>query len=156
MIDYGSGTGTRVFTSPVAAVASYEGTWGSFLGTPIGSYYFISAKHINGAYGAGVGQTFTINSQNFTVTAQYDSPSSDLTVWEINPNSTAFSSGNIAPLYPLYTAINAGYENNKSMVVTGRGTDVARKCSSGRRLKVGNGAPPTVYKVGGRTRSARW
>ena len=135
VIDYGSGSGTRVFTSPVPVLANYEGTWGSFLGTPIGSYYFISAKHINGAFGGGVGQTFTINSQNFTVTAQYDSPTSDLTVWEVNPNTTAFSSGNIAPLYPLYTAINAGYENSKSMVVTGRGTDVGAQVLVGATLK---------------------
>ncbi len=135
VIDYGSGSGTRVFTSPVPVLANYEGTWGSFLGTPIGSYYFISAKHINGAFGGGVGQTFTINSQNFTVTAQYDSPTSDLTVWEVNPNTTAFSSGNIAPLYPLYTPINAGYENSKSMVVTGRGTDVGAQVLVGATLK---------------------
>ena len=135
VIDYGSGTGTRVFTSPVAAVANYEGTWGSFLGTPINSYYFISAKHINGAFGAGVGSTFNINSTNYTVSAQYDSPSSDLTVWGVNPSGSAFSSGNIAPLYPLYNGLSPNVETNKSMVVTGRGTDVGSQVLVGATLK---------------------
>ena len=69
--------------------------------------------------------------------AQYDSPSSDLTVWGVNPTAsgTAFSSGNIAPLYPLYNGLSPNVETNKSMVVTGRGTDVGSRVLVGATLK---------------------
>ncbi len=85
----------------------YEGQWSCYLGTPIAPNYFVTAKHVGGS----VGGVFTYNSQTYTTTASYDSPSSDLRIWQV---STPF-----ATYAPLYTLSN---EVGKTMTVYGRGT----------------------------------
>ncbi len=124
VIDYGDGSGTRVFSSPAPVLANYEGTWGDFLGTPIAPNYFIAAKHVGGS----VGQTFTINSQNYTVTNEFSDPAADLIIWQVDPNGPSFTANEIAPLYPSYPTNNQGYELyngvGRDLVVTGRGTAV--------------------------------
>ncbi len=87
----------------------YQGTWGAYLGTPIASKYFITAKHVLG----NVGDSFTLNSVSYTTDAKFDSPTTDLTIWRI---TGTFSPTEIAP---LYTNTN---ELNKPLVVYGRGT----------------------------------
>ena len=87
----------------------YEGQFGAFLGTVIGSNYFITAKHIGGS----VGQTFTFNGANYTTTAVFPDSSSDLQIWQV--------SGTFPSHAQIYSAA-AGTEPNANLVVFGRGT----------------------------------
>ncbi len=52
-------------TAPTGALVEsgwqYEGLWGSFLGTPIGPQYFITAEHVGGS----IGQSFLFNGLDF-------------------------------------------------------------------------------------------
>ncbi len=86
----------------------YEGQWqGSYLGTPIAPHYFLSAQHIGGS----VGNVFTWNGVNYGTTAYFNSPDSDLRIWEVM---------NTFPSYaPLYTNMNSA---GQLVVVIGRGT----------------------------------
>lgn len=86
----------------------YQGTWGSFLGTPIAAQYFITAEHIGGT----IGQQFILNAVTYTTVAVFDDPNSDLRIWKINGT---FPANLIAP---LDTAPN---EIGKDLVVFGRG-----------------------------------
>ncbi len=85
----------------------YQGIWGDFLGTPIAPKYFITAQHVGGV----IGQTFNFRGVQYTTTAAYDDPSSDLRIWRI--------CGTFPDYAPLYTKST---EVNKSFVVFGRGT----------------------------------
>ena len=111
VILFGSGDPAYNTTPPTGALANsgwqYEGQWGSFLGTPIAPHYFMAAQHIGGS----VGQTFTFNGSNYTTTAYFDDPTSDLRIWMV--------SGTFPTYAPLYTTSD---EQGKSMVVIGRGT----------------------------------
>lgn len=86
----------------------YQGTWGSFLGTPIAPQYFITAKHVGGSIGLG----FILNGVTYTTVAMFEDANSDLRIWKI---STVFPANEIAP---LYTAPN---ETGHDLVVFGRG-----------------------------------
>ena len=111
VILFGSGDPTYSTAPPTGALTNsgwqYEGQWGGFLGTPIAPQYFIAAHHVGGS----VGQTFTFNGVNYTTTARWDDPNSDLRIWKV---SGVFS--NYVPLYS--TSDEAG----KQLVVIGRGT----------------------------------
>jgi hypothetical protein len=85
----------------------YQGTWGSFLGTPIAPNLFITASHVGG----GIGDIFTYQGLSYSTTAAYTSTTSDLRIWQV---SAAFSS-----YAPLYTS---GDEVGQPLVVMGRGT----------------------------------
>jgi hypothetical protein len=85
----------------------YEGSWGSFLGTPIAPRYFIAAKHVGGT----IGQAFTLNGFSYNTVANYPDPNSDLQIWQV---------AETFPIYaPLFTNSN---EVGKHCVVFGRGT----------------------------------
>lgn len=84
-----------------------QGTWGNFLGTPISSTHFITAKHVGGT----IGQSFNYDGGSYVTTARYNSPSTDLTIWEVSGAFNSFA--------PLYTDTN---ELGKEMFVMGRGT----------------------------------
>ena len=84
----------------------FEGQWGGVLGTPIAPQYFITAAHVGG----NVGDTFTFDNVSYTTVAMFNSPNSDLRIWEV--------SGTFPTFAPLYTANN---EVGKSLVVFGRG-----------------------------------
>ena len=86
----------------------YEGYFGGFTGTPIAPNYFISAEHIGG----GIGQAFTYQGTDYTTTAVYDSPTTDLRIWKV--------SGTFPSYAPLYTPSD-GSPIGKQMFVTGRG-----------------------------------
>jgi hypothetical protein len=88
----------------------YEGLWGGFLGTAIAPRYFIAAKHVGGA----VGDKFTLNGADYTTTAVFDDPNSDLKIWRV--------CGTLPVFAPLYTNNN---ESGRSLVVVGRGTQRA-------------------------------
>lgn len=98
-------------TAPGGALAGsgwqFEGQWSSFLGTPIAPQYFITAAHVGG----NVGDIFTFGGLQYTTTAMFNSPNSDLRIWQV--------SGTFPTFAPLYTASD---EVGKSLVVFGRGT----------------------------------
>lgn len=111
VILFGSGDPKYNTTPPTGTLTNsgwqYEGQWGPFLGTPIAPHYFLAAQHIGGS----VGQTFTFNGSNYTTTAYYDDPASDLRIWMV--------SGTFPTYAPLYSTND---EQGKSLVVIGRGT----------------------------------
>jgi hypothetical protein len=100
-------------TAPTGVYADsswqYEGQFGSFLGTVIGSNYFITAKHIGGS----VGQIFVFNNIGYTTTAVFPDPSSDLQIWQV--------AGTFPIHAPLYSGA-PGNEVNSFLSVFGRGT----------------------------------
>jgi hypothetical protein len=98
----------------------YEGQFQGFLGTPIGSQYFVTARHIQG----DVGSTIDYNGVTYTTTAYWDHHAdpndpnsqllSDLRIWKISGTFTTWA--------PLYNASVDGTEVGKSILITGRGT----------------------------------
>jgi hypothetical protein len=113
VILYGTGDPNASTSAPTGALTGsgwqYEGQFGNFLGTAIASNYFITAKHIGGS----VGQTFTFNGADYTTTAVFPDPSSDLQIWQV---------AGMFPFHaPLYSGA-AGSEPNLGLVVFGRGT----------------------------------
>jgi len=123
VILYGTGDPTANTSAPGGALANsgwqYQGKFGGFLGTVIASNYFITAKHIGGS----IGQTFTFNGINYTTTAVFPDPSTDLQVWRI--------SGTFPSYAPLYSG-QPGTEVGLNLVVFGRGTQ------RGNEVKVGS------------------
>src|SRR5580700_11369518 len=87
----------------------FEGQFDGFLGTVIAPNYFIIAKHIGGV----LGDKFTFNGTNYTTTAVFPDPSSDLQIWRV--------SGTFPIQAPLYAG-SPGSEANLLLTVFGRGT----------------------------------
>jgi hypothetical protein len=85
----------------------YEGGWGGVLGTAIAPNYFLTAKHVGGA----VGDTFSYGGSSYTTIGKFNSPNSDLTLWQV--------SGTFSSYAPLYTGSG---ETGQELVVVGRGT----------------------------------
>jgi hypothetical protein len=85
----------------------YEGNWGTFVGTPIGRNYFITASHVGG----GVGQSLVLNGVSYPTVAMYDDPSTDLRIWKTSKSFSSWA--------PIYTN---GLEVGKTGVLFGRGT----------------------------------
>src|SRR5437660_1113939 len=53
----------------------WEGNWaGGFVGTPIAPHYFLSASHLGGNVGAAI----YFQGKNYTTTAAFDDPNTDL------------------------------------------------------------------------------
>ncbi len=113
VILYGSGDPTANTTAPTGPFANsgwqFEGQFDGFLGTVIAPNYFITAKHIGGS----VGDTFSFNGTNYTTTAVFPDPSSDLQIWRV--------SGTFPIQAPLYSG-SPGTEANLFLMVFGRGT----------------------------------
>jgi hypothetical protein len=86
----------------------WEGNWaGGFVGTPIAPHYFMSASHLGGSVGGAI----YFHGKNYTTTAAYDDPSTDLKIYKINGTFPTY-----APLYSLSSEVG------KTAVVYGRGT----------------------------------
>jgi hypothetical protein len=113
VILYGTADPAANTTAPTGDLAGsgwqYEGQFGSFLGTPIASNYFVTAKHIGGS----IGQTFSFGGTDYTTTAVFPDPDSDLQIWRI--------AGTFSSHAPLYGGA-AGSEVTLGLVVIGRGT----------------------------------
>jgi hypothetical protein len=113
VILYGTADPAANTTAPTGSLAGsgwqYEGQFGSFLGTPVASNYFVTAKHIGG----GIGQTFSFGGTDYTTIAVFPDPGSDLQIWQIG--------GTFSSHAPLYGGA-VGSEVNLGLVVIGRGT----------------------------------
>jgi hypothetical protein len=84
----------------------YQGDWGSFLGTPIGPKFFISAAHFGQA--AGV---LNYQGVDYGVVRSFSLPGSDFLIWEV--------AGSFPDFAPVYTDRD---ELGKHLLVMGRGT----------------------------------
>jgi hypothetical protein len=120
-----SRTSTRNTSAPSGTNANsgwqWEGNWGgAFLGTPIAPQYFITAEHIGGT----TGQSIYWNGKNYTATAKYDDPLTDLRIYKI--------SGTFSSYAPIYTG---AYETGKRAMVFGRGTTRGTEVRKGTTLK---------------------
>jgi hypothetical protein len=97
-------------TAPTGSLANsgwqYEGTYGSFLGTPIAPHFFITAQH----FGV-VSNNFTFQGANYTIVNSYDDPSSDLRIFEVAETFPSYA--------PFYTGSD---EVRQHLIVIGRGT----------------------------------
>jgi hypothetical protein len=137
VILYGTGNPTYNTTAPGGVRQNsgwdYEGQWGNFLGTPIAPNYFITATHIGGT----VGSLFTLGTEHFVTTAQFLSPTSDLTIWQVDHPFSSFAS--------LYTGPS---ELDRQLVVYGRGTERGTEV-------IVNGSPLGWY-AGAATSVQRW
>lgn len=113
IILYDTGDTTRNTTAPTGTLAGsgweLQGSWGSFLGTPISPNYFVAAKHVGGS----VGSSLTYNGLTYTAVSSTQSGTSDLTLWKV---STPFST-----YAKLYTGTQETTVSDR-MMVYGRGT----------------------------------
>src|SRR5688572_4516662 len=98
----------------------FTGNWGSFTGTPISPRHFITAGHVGG----GTGQTFSLNGKNYTTSAVYDDPTTDLRIYKITGTFSSYA--------PIYTG---SYEPGKRAMVFGRGTQRGSEVKKGTTLK---------------------
>ena len=85
----------------------YEGSWGSYLGTPIAPRYLIVAKHVGGS----TGDVFELNGLLYHPVESSDCPNADLRIWRMAETFPSYA--------PLYTNSN---EIGQHCVVFGRGT----------------------------------
>ncbi len=88
-----------------------QGAWGSYLGTPVASQYFITANHVGG----DSTMKFRINNTDYSIDSTFNGVGyvalNDLRIWKI---TGSFS--NWAYLYNGYDEIN------KAVTIIGRGT----------------------------------
>ena len=142
VILYGTADPAANTTAPTGTLAGsgwqYEGQFGTFLGTVIASNYFVTAKHIGGS----VGDIFIFDGVNYTTTAVFPDPSSDLQIWRV---AASF------PLHaPLFSG-PAGSEVNLALVVIGRGTQRGNPVLVGTDSHLGGwlwGTPDAVQRWG--------
>src|SRR5262245_11816861 len=80
---YSTGDTNYNTTAPTGTLTNsgwqFQGEWGAYLGTPIAPSYFVSAQHIQGQ----VGQSIRFRGVDYTTTAVFDDPNSDLRIWRI-------------------------------------------------------------------------
>src|SRR3954454_14240666 len=88
----------------------WQGQFGSFLGTPIGSQYFLTAQHIGVA-----SSVLSLNGVSYPLDFTYnsgvgfaDDANSDLRIYKISGTFPSFA--------PLYNAISDGSELGKQLV----------------------------------------
>ena len=110
VILYSTGDPSANTTPPTGALANsgwqYEGTFGGFLGTPIGPHHFVTVQHI------GIqSNTFTYLGASYSILDWFDDSASDLRIFEIAETFPSYA--------PLYSLTN---EVGQSLIVIGRGT----------------------------------
>lgn len=57
----------------------WQGEWGGFTGTPIGTNWFLSAQHVGGQ----IGDELVLDGQRYRTTAFFDDPETDLRLWRV-------------------------------------------------------------------------
>lgn len=113
----------RNTSAPTGSLANagwqWEGQFGIFLGTAIGSQYFITAQHIGG----GPGTNFVYNNVSYNIDPTFGSGNgfvniggTDLRVWKVTGTLPSF-----APLYGAQAGQTFGSETGKSLFDVGRG-----------------------------------
>ena len=115
----------------------YEGKFMSFLGVPIGPYFFITAKHLGGS----VGTTFDLHGDVYTTIAKHESPTTDLVIWEVNHSKP----------FPTYAPLSSGVNDiGATMMVFGRGTRKGTDVMLGPELRGWTWGPSDDVKRWGR------
>jgi len=97
----------------------YEGKFIGFLGVPIAPYFFITAHHIGGS----PGDVLDFHGDSYTTIAVYDSPTTDLRIWEVDhakpfPTYAPLSSG-VADVGATATVFGRGTQRGTELVVGG-------------------------------------
>lgn len=123
----GSSAGnTSAPTDPDLAVRwNQVGNFGSFMGTPIASQFFVTAEHIGNLTGQSI--TF-LDASSYTTTARFTDPNSDLAIYQI---SGTFPSDKIVPMYA------GGFTTNQAMTIFGRGRSRTDTAIVGERFPTG-------------------
>jgi hypothetical protein len=111
VIILGSAAGnTEAPTDPGLATRwGQVGNFSDFLGTPIASQFFLTAKHLGNLTGQAI--TFP-DATSYTTTAAFFDPASDLVLYQI---SGAFPTDKIVPMY------SGSFATNQGMTIFGRG-----------------------------------
>lgn len=105
-------TGSASFnTTPPGGVLTnsgwqWQGSWGGFLGTPIGPHHFITAAHVGGS----TNQLFRLNGVDYQPCAMFDDPETDLRIWQVKETFPSYA--------PLYRSSN---ELGRTLMVFGKG-----------------------------------
>ena len=92
-----------------------QGSWSSFLGTPIAPQYFITAAHVRGT----LGDAFSFRGQAYVTDAFFDDTESDLRIWHVTTPFPAW-----AEIY------RGGDEAGQVFVVFGRGTQRGKQVTT--------------------------
>jgi len=101
----------------------YEGTLDGYLGVPIAPHFFISAKHI---FEHNVGDIFYFHGDAYTTIASYNSPNTDLRIWEVDH----------AKPFPTFAPLSSGVNDIGAVAaVFGRGTQRGAALNHNSELK---------------------
>jgi len=110
LIFFSTGVASHNSTPPGGTFANsgwqWQGSWGGFLGTPIGPHHFITAAHVGGS----TNQMFQLNGVDYQPLRMFDDPETDLRIWQVREAFTSYA--------PLYRSSN---ELGHTLVVFGRG-----------------------------------
>jgi hypothetical protein len=121
---------------------SQVGNFNDFLGTPIASQFFLTAKHL----GIPTGQAITFpDATSYTTTAAFFDPASDLAIYQI---SGSFPADKIVPMYA------GSFVANQAMTIFGRGR--SRTDTEVIGQKQGSGTEPKGWTWGAFTGSRSW
>ena len=149
VIFYSTGDPSYNSTAPTGDLEGsgwqFQGTFNSYLGTPIAPHHFITAHHIGGS----VGNKFYYDGQVYTTTGYVDDSESDLRLWEVD--------GTFERYAPVYSGSS---EVGKGLVVFGRGVDrgvvVTNTITSGRGPSQTTEAMTNGWRWGGYNYTQRW
>ena len=145
VIIIGSATGntSAPSNSDLATRWNQVGNWGSYLGTPIATNFFVTAKHIGGQNGDSI--TFPDDSSSYQTVGHVDDPSSDLSIWQI---SGEFPASRVVPMYS-----GTSFSSNVALTVFGRGAPRTDTVVTGARAPNGTESKGWTWGSGSQTRS---
>lgn len=83
-----------------------EGQWGKFLGTPVGSHWFLTADHVGGY----VGDAFFFAGERYTAVAVEHLPGTDLALWRVSGS------------FPRWASLSTRNQVGQELFIVGRGT----------------------------------
>lgn len=118
------------------------GNFNSFLGTPIASQFFLTAKHLGNLTGQSI--TFP-DSSSYTTTAAFFDPASDLAIYQI---SGTFPNDKIVPRY------SGSFFANQPMTIFGRGLPRTDTVVNGDQF--GSGTEAKGWTWGSSTGARSW
>ncbi len=118
------------------------GNFSDFLGTPVASQFFVTAKHLGNLTGQSI--TFP-DATSYTTTAAFFDPASDLAIYQI---SGTFPGDKIVPMYA------GSFTANQAMTIFGRGRLRTDTEVIGQRFP--NGTEAKGWTWGGFTGNRSW